>query len=118
MLTVQIICVGKLKEGYLQQASAEYQKRLGHFAGCRLWNCRNINCRRILLPRRFKRASNRKASRFSTQCRNRRPFKFRFVLRGKNARRKQLAQLLSQAALEGNSTVNFIIGGSYGLSDA
>ena len=34
MLTVQIICVGKLKEGYLQQASAEYQRRLGAF--CRL----------------------------------------------------------------------------------
>lgn len=34
MLTVHIICVGKLKEAYLRAACAEYEKRLSAY--CRL----------------------------------------------------------------------------------
>ena len=34
MLTVTVLCVGKLKESYWREACAEYQKRLGAF--CRL----------------------------------------------------------------------------------
>ena len=34
MLHVTVLCVGKLKERYWQEACAEYQKRLGAF--CRL----------------------------------------------------------------------------------
>ncbi len=34
MLTINVICIGKLKEPYLRDACAEYQKRLGAF--CRL----------------------------------------------------------------------------------
>lgn len=34
MLTVQIICIGSLKERYWKDALAEYQKRLNSF--CRL----------------------------------------------------------------------------------
>lgn len=31
MIKVNIVCVGKLKEGYLREACAEYLKRLGRF---------------------------------------------------------------------------------------
>ena len=34
MLSVQLICVGKMKETYLQEAFAEYRKRLSSY--CRL----------------------------------------------------------------------------------
>ena len=34
MLTIRIVCIGKLKESYLRDAQAEYAKRLGAF--CKL----------------------------------------------------------------------------------
>lgn len=31
MIAVGLVCVGKLKESYLREASAEYEKRLSRF---------------------------------------------------------------------------------------
>ena len=37
MLTIRIICIGRLKESYLREAQAEYVKRLGAF--CKIEIC-------------------------------------------------------------------------------
>ncbi len=118
MLTVQIICVGKLKEGYLQQASAEYQKRLGAF--CRL---QIVELPEYKLPQNPSAAQIQKGIEQEGQSilhamQKSQAFQIPLCIEGKERSSEQLAQLLSQAALEGNSTVNFIIGGSYGLADA
>ena len=44
MIAVNIICIGKLKESYLRDASAEYSKRLGAF--CKL-NITEIQPKRL-----------------------------------------------------------------------
>lgn len=41
MQKVTLICVGKLKEKFYAQATAEYAKRLSRFVSWRSWSCRN-----------------------------------------------------------------------------
>ena len=43
MLTVNIVCVGNLKESYLREASDEYRKRLSRFCKCNVIECGESN---------------------------------------------------------------------------
>ncbi|MFR1214042.1 MAG: 23S rRNA (pseudouridine(1915)-N(3))-methyltransferase RlmH [Acutalibacteraceae bacterium] len=55
MLTVNCICVGKLKERYWTQACEEYQKRLGAFCKFRIMEVADINCQNSHQKHKFSR---------------------------------------------------------------
>ena len=115
MLTVNLICIGKLKERYWREACAEYQKRLGAF--CRL-NVLELSEYRLpadpsdsqiarCIEEEGKAILNRlPGGRAAALC-----------IEGKELSSPELAGLLEQTALHGESAVSFIIGGSYGLSE-
>lgn len=118
MLTIQILCVGKLKEGYLRQACAEYQKRLGAF--CKL---NMVELPEYKLPQNPSAAQIQKCideeGRSLLAVMQKSPaFQIPMCIEGKQRSSEEFAALVEQAALRGYSTVNFVIGGSYGLSDA
>ncbi len=117
MLTVQIICIGSLKEKYWKDALAEYQKRLGPL------------CRVEILELPEQRLADRageaeiaavieaEGKRILAKI----PQKAYFIplcIEGRQMDSIEFSKLLQQAAMEGYSTVAFAIGGSYGLSDA
>ncbi len=117
MLSVNIICVGKLKEQYWRDACAEYSKRLGAF--CRF---EIIEVDETKLPKSYSDADIRKVidtegERILEKCQNG-SFVVSMCIEGKELSSVQLASKLEDIALSGKSRVNFIIGGSYGLSDA
>ncbi len=116
MLTVNVICIGKLKEKYLQMACEEYGKRLKGF--CKL----NI----IELPE-YKLPSEPSQSQIDkgileegkeilNKLRTGSSYQIPLCIEGKLYSSEQLAEQLSHIALMGKSEVNFIIGGSFGLS--
>lgn len=116
MLTVNVICIGKLKEKYLQMACSEYQKRLGIF--CKL----NI----IELPE-YKLPSDPSQSQIDKgileegkeilqKIRPGSSYQIPLCIEGKLFSSEQLAHKLMELSVTGKSEVNFIIGGSYGLS--
>ena len=111
MLTVQIICIGSLKERYWKDALAEYQKRLNSF------------CRLQILELPEERLADRAgeaeiASVIEAEGKrilakiSPKSFLIPLCIEGKQMDSIEFSHLLAQVALEGYSTVTFIIGGS------
>lgn len=114
MLTVNLICIGKLKEKYLRDAQAEYIKRLVSF--CRL----NL----IELPE--SKLSNNPSPADISKCieiegqsilQKAKGYLIPMCIEGKTMSSEDLAKRIEAISLNGTSEISFIIGGSYGLSD-
>ncbi len=116
MLNITIISVGKLKEKYLREASAEYQKRLS--ALCRL-NIIELSPFPLSDTPSAKEIDNAltaegkkiiekipKGAKVYSMC-----------IEGKQRTSEELSREIDTAATGGVSSIAFIIGGSFGLSD-
>jgi len=116
MLKVNIICIGKIKEKYFSDAIAEYAKRLSAFCKFAV----------IELPEERIRSNTPNAAQIDEvlAAEGRRllqkigaaDYVAAMCIEGKLLSSEELAETLSRAAVSGRSTVDFIIGGSYGLS--
>ena len=115
MLTVNIICIGSLKEKYLREAQSEYTKRLGAF--CKL---NIIELDEVKLPdnpsqSEINSALEKEADKIEQKIKNG-SFVIPLVIEGKTISSEQLAKRLSDVSVQGISTISFIIGSSFGLS--
>ena len=114
MVSIQLICVGKLKERFYQDAAAEYQKRLGAF--CRL---SILELPEFRLPDRPSPAQVEAAlSREAVQILDKLPkggIVIALCVEGLTISSEALAQELERRMVSGASQITFVIGGSYGL---
>ena len=105
MLKIQVIAIGKVKEDWMRQGIAEYQKRLGAY--CRF---EIIELEEYRLPDN---PSEAEIARGLEEEGNR--IIFPLCIEGEMLSSPQLAQLISSSAQK-SGCLSFIIGGSYGLS--
>lgn len=115
MLKCNLICIGKLKEEYWRKACAEYEKRLRLF--CRFSITELSESR---LPDRPSEAQicsalEEEAGRILTAAGN--SAIVSLCIEGEAVSSERLAELLRSAAVSGTSSVSFVIGSSYGLSE-
>lgn len=116
MLTVKIICVGKLKEKFYSDAAAEYVKRLGAY--CRLEIAELPETRLPDRPSDGEIASAlSKEAALITQSIPKGAAVIAMCVEGKQMSSEELAELLSSYALAGRSKLCFLIGGSCGLDE-
>lgn len=116
MLNITIIAIGKLKEQYLRDASAEYQKRLT--ALCKL----NII---ELPPEKLSDNPSQKEIENALSAESKKIIEkipksakiYTMCIEGKQRTSEELSREIEAAPLEGMSNIVFIIGGSFGLSD-
>jgi 23S rRNA (pseudouridine1915-N3)-methyltransferase len=117
MRSIQLICVGKLKEPYLKSAAAEYEKRLGR--DCRLTVDEIAEQK---LPDRPSAAQIERALEQEAETILARLPKTGAVIalciEGTEMSSGALAEKLSEMAGTGISQITFVIGGSFGLHDA
>ncbi|MEG0895836.1 MAG: 23S rRNA (pseudouridine(1915)-N(3))-methyltransferase RlmH [Oscillospiraceae bacterium] len=115
MLTVNIICVGKLKEKYLKDAVAEYEKRLSAF--CKI-NIKELN--EYKLPQNPSQSQITQCIKEEGDCilSHIKGYIVPLCIEGNMLSSEQLAENISTVALNGESTISFIIGGSYGLDNS
>ena len=114
MLSVNIICIGKIKEKYWTEAIAEYKKRLGAFCKFSIIELdeektfSNPNGSQIgaILNAEGKRIIN---------ALSKNSYVIPMCIEGKQLSSVELSEKLNDISL-GYSTVDFIIGGSWGLS--
>ena len=116
-MKIRIVAVGKLKEKYLREGVAEYEKRLAPFASVELLETRE----------EYMAENPSEAQRQQTLAKEgERPLRlvpersFLIVLdvKGKLLSSEALAKELAALALQGQSDLTFLIGGAFGLSEA
>lgn len=117
MLNITLLCVGKLKEAYWRDACAEYEKRLGAFCHFRL-----VEVAEERLPDHPSAAQivatiEAEGKRLIEQI-PRDSAVIPLCIEGKELDSPALAARIQKLTVEGTSHIVFIIGGSWGLSDA
>lgn len=116
MIRIKIIAIGRLKEKYLREASAEYEKRLSAF--CRL-EVTELEPERLPddpKPARIAAALEAEAERIIKAI-PRGAFTVPLCIEGRQLSSEELSEKLDSAAVGGESSICFILGGSYGMSD-
>ncbi len=108
--------LGKLKEPYLRDAVAEYQKRLQAF--CKL---QTIELTPYRLPddpadALISDALEKEAAEIEKHI-PQNAFVYALCIEGKTMPSEQFSAQLEQAAVQGSSSVVFVIGSSFGLSE-
>lgn len=117
MIRVNIICIGKVKEKYFIDAINEYAKRLSAFCKFTV----------VELAEEKIKSNNPNASQISEviNAEGRRilqkicqsDYVIAMCIEGKMFSSEELSKTIDSISISGKSTVDFIIGGSYGLSN-
>jgi len=102
-MNITILCVGKLKEKYWTEASAEYRKRLSRYCTITVEELKEENpeAEGQNILKRLKKDT----------------FVITLEIHGKALSSEELSSRLQELALEGKSDITFVIGGSDGLSE-
>ena len=117
MQKVNILCIGKIKEKYFAQAIDEYAKRLQAFCKLRIIELaeekiRGNNPNPAQIAEVLQAEGKRIMQKISPS-----DYVIALCIEGKLRTSEELAGTLNTLAVTGRSTVDFVIGGSYGLSD-
>lgn len=115
-MNINVVCIGKLKEKYWTDAIAEYSKRLGRY--CRL---DIIELKEERLPENASPADEENVKnaegRSILKALSADSYVIALDVAGKQLSSEQLAKKLDGLAVDGQSTIDLIIGGSLGLSE-
>lgn len=116
MIRINIVCVGKIKEKYFTDAINEYKKRLSAFCKFSV----------IELPEEKIRSNTPNQSQIDEviEAEGRRimqkigqsEYAVAMCIEGRMMSSEELSKAIDNITLSGKSTIDFIIGGSYGLS--
>ena len=115
-MTIEIICIGKLKEKYWQDAAAEYSKRLGRFCTLKITELPEV---RLTGSSAADEAAVVKAESEAIMAKlapGPQSFIIALAIKGKSLSSEALAEKIADLGLGGRSRIVFVIGGSLGLS--
>lgn len=112
MMTINLICVGSIKEKYFTDAINEYKKRLSSFCKFNIIELKEIN---------FSKVSNSEIEKIKELegkeiISNLKKNNILLSLKGKEYSSEELANFISNKQTNGLSELTFVIGGSYGVS--
>lgn len=114
-MNIQIICIGKLKEKYWQDAIKEYSKRLSRFCTLEI-----VELKEALLPGNASLADEEKVKEeegkeILKQIKDG-TYVITLEILGKQLSSEELSSKIEDLGISGKSNIAFVIGGSLGLS--
>ena len=109
MKKIELICVGKIKEPYLKEAIAEYQKRLTRFCNLSIIELKDEGYNIAV-------ATAKESAAIATKISN--DVSILLDIEGEQITSKALASYIDKAFTNGATKVQFIIGGSHGVDSA
>ena len=117
MLAINIICVGSLKEKYLKDMEQEYTKRLSKY--CKL---KIIELKDEVLPTSLNESNcnlvkEKEGQAILSKINFANSYTFVMDEHGKEFDSVEFSKKISDVTTKGNSVINFVIGGSLGLSE-
>ena len=116
-MKIRIVAVGKLKEKYLREGVAEYEKRLAPFASVELLETREDYMAENPSEAQRQQTLAKEGERLLRLVPER-SFLIVLDVKGKLLSSEALAKELASLALQGQSDLTFLIGGAFGLSPA
>lgn len=112
-MNVAIICVGKVKEKYIIEGINEFLKRMQSFAKMKIMELKedgNDTSRNISIEKESEdilKAMEKLGG-----------YNILLDIQGKNFSSEEMSQEIERLTVNGVSSINFIIGGSYGVSES
>ena len=116
MVNLNIICIGKLKEQYLRDASAEYLKRMQTICKLTVTEIPADKLSENPSQKEIDRALDAEGKKIIDKI-PKGSAVFAMCFEGKQRSSEELSTELDNLALSGVSNAVFIIGGSFGISD-
>ncbi len=117
MYKITVLCVGGLKEAYWRDACAEYQKRLKPFCRFTVTEVPEERVPDKPSPAQLKAVTEAEGERLLAKL-DPASMPIALCIEGKEQSSEQLAALIERAAVGGDGHLTFLIGGSWGLSEA
>ena len=114
MVHINIICVGKIKENYLKDAILEYSKRLSRYCKLSIIEIADEQIPNNLNNKISENIKNIEGTKILSYIKN--SYVISLDLNGKQFSSEEFSNKLENIALNINSNISFIIGGSLGLS--
>lgn len=115
MLSINIICVGKLKERYLRDAIDEYSKRMKPLCKLEIIELPEERVADNPSAAEIQRTITLESERITAKL-NKSDYVIAMCVEGRNISSEELSSRLEDISMT-HSTVDLIIGGSWGLSD-
>lgn len=112
-MNISIVCVGKIKEKYIIEGINEFLKRMQSFAKMRIIELKedgNDNNRNLSIEK--------EGEEILRTLEKIGGYNILLDIQGKNFSSEEMAEEIERLTVNGVSSINFIIGGSYGVSES
>lgn len=116
MINITVIALGKLKEKYMREFSDEYIKRLTPFCKLNIVELAPKQLSERPSQNEIKNALEFEAQQIKSKI-PQNSFVFSMCIEGKQLSSEAFSKKLSDIALDGKSSIVFILGSSFGLSE-
>lgn len=117
MIRINIITVGKLKEKYWRDAVAEYSKRLSAFCKLEIIELNESRLSDSPSDKEKLAALDNEAKAMLPYVDGNSTFNIAMCIEGKLVSSEELSDKMDSCGINGYSTINFIIGSSFGIAD-
>ncbi len=115
MLHIEIICVGKLKEDYLKSAITEYSKRLSKYCHFNIIELPDEKLPSPLYETDKQKVIEKESNNILNHIKDN-SYVIALDLKGKQYSSEEFSEKIANIALNENSTITFLIGGTLGMS--
>ena len=116
MLHINVICIGKLKEKYLQDALSEYSKRLSKYCILNITELPDEKLPNNLNDSLTNMIKEKESNNIISHI-EKNSYVITLDLNGKQYTSEEFSRKINNISLNNSSSITFIIGGTLGLSD-
>lgn len=115
MVSINIICVGKLKEQYLKEAVGEYSKRLSKYCNLNIIEIQDEKLPDKISEKNIEEIKDKEGNKILSNIKKD-SYTIALDLNGKQYKSEEFSEKIENIKISGYSTINFIIGGTLGIS--
>ena len=116
MLTINVLCVGKIKENYLRDAILEYSKRLSKYCNLNILEVADEKVPDKLSENIITAIKNEEAKKMINMLKKE-SYLICLDLKGKEYSSEEFSKKIEDLTVNGNSSITFIIGGTLGIGE-
>lgn len=118
MMNINLITVGKLKESYLREAVLEYSKRLSGYCKLSITELAESRLSENPSEKEIQNALLNESKMIDEYINKSSAYNIAMCIEGKQLSSSEFSQKIDDIGISGKSTINFIIGSSYGISQS